>query len=298
LLLIAPTGVYYGRVKRGIDTILASETQADRTRVRVVLIVGQEWLRTEPGYAAKFVDPLRDHIVKTWRDELGLDIICDQVDLPMEKEENLTGYLLKELFNFFEVCRTKQEEEAEAYIDLTSAPKEWQFAAISVSNFFPNLELYYVKPEHGKSTVEYRPEEVSDQGLPKVETVRAGEPRPPLPRWMEPRDARGSPNLHHALFQTIFELAREKAADPSKVQALSDVLVPIEQEPGLREYRKRFPADLDGETRSKLQVDEALQRHISRLLTDVSPYRLFDRRAKSVKMTLRGAMLGEALFKQ
>jgi len=296
-----PTGAYTERVKKGIDTILASETQVDRTKVRAVLVVGQEWLQNERNYAMKFVDPLKSHVEKTWGQELGLDIVCEQENLPMESEENLTGYLLKELFNFFTVSGTKKEgeqDDAEAYIDLTSAPKEWQFAAISVSNFFPNLELYCVKPARPKTTDQYRHEEITDPGLPKLETVRAGEPRLPLPRWMQQKDAKENVNLHYTLFQTIFELARSKAVDSSKVEALSNALVPIEEEDGLSEYRNRFPKDLDENTKSKLQNDEALQRHITRLLTDVGPYRLFQRKGKSVRMTLRGAMLGQALFQK
>ncbi|MGA2240308.1 MAG: hypothetical protein ABSG74_13970 [Candidatus Bathyarchaeia archaeon] len=327
LLVIAPTGGYTGRVKRGLDTVLASETKvaAPETKVQVVLVIGQEWLQMDQKYREKFVQPVKEHVLATWKETVGLDLVCEEIELPMENEEYLTGWLLARLYDFYESFQDQEKQqgqveegepeeeevedeeevevagEAEAYIDLTSAPKEWQFAAINVSNFFPNLELYYIKRKNRPTPEEYVGQD-KDEGLPKLETVRAGVARPPLPRWIMPKDLKGTPNLHYVLFQTIFEMAEtiatQKKTDTGEQVALDRISVPIlEIRKGLLEYRKRFPDDLDKKTKTKFESDSALQRHISRLLTDVAPYRLFERTGtRSIRMTSRAVMLGQALF--
>jgi len=287
LLIIAPTGIYAGRVKKGIDLVIGRETEVEETKVRVILVAGENWIQSEP-YKAKFVDKLKDYVLATWKEKGKLDITCDCTVLPVDREEYLTGWLLKQLSDFFE----SSPREAEVFVDLTSAPKEWQLAAMNVVNFFPRVEAYYVKPSYERQPKDYDQEEIDDEGHPKLETVRTGEPRQPLPHWIEPMD-RGEPNLQFLLFKAIFRLAKSMAAE--KKLDLDKVLVPIEEERGLEEYKSVLPEKLRKD--QKFVDYSRLRKSISKYLTSVEPFRLFEVKAKSVRMTLRAVMLGQALFK-
>jgi len=296
LLIVAPTGIYTGRVRRGIDLVLAN--QADKkTKVRVILIAGHDWIQSDSSYKANYVDKLTDYVLTTWKQEEGLDIVCDDMELPMENEEYLTGWLLAELSLFYKTSRG----EAEAFIDLTSAPKEWLFAAINVLNFFPKLELYYVKPKFKKLPKQYRKSERMDEGSPRLETVRSGEARPPLPQWISPQNEKGELNVHYFLFKTIFELAQSIAANKGLnfPNGLSQVWVPIEEESGLQEYRQRLDKKrLPREFQETIDDDSRLMRSIGKHLDAVEPFRLFEHKRHSVRMTFRATMLGQVLFQE
>lgn len=287
LLVIAPTGIYSGRVRKGIDAMVGSETEATKTKVRVILVAGENWIRSDESYRAKFVDELKEYVLATWK-RIGYDIVCDVEVLPMD-EEYLTGWLLKELSAFFK----GSPSNADAYVDLTSAPKEWIFAAINVLNFFSKVELYYIKPLLDRQPKDYSETEIKDEGHPKPETVRVGEAREPLPHWIQPRDGE-KPNFQYLLFQTIFRLGKtialEQNLDPSK--ALDKVWIPIEEERGLDEYRQVLPEKF----REKFLDDSTLRKSVSKFLNAVEPFRLFEVKGKSVRMTLRATMLGQTLF--
>jgi len=290
LLILAPTGIYTGRVKKGIDLVLGSQIKAEETKVGVILVAGENWIQSE-SYKREFVDKLKNYVLLTWKERGKLDITCDCMVLPMDKEEYLTGWLLKELFDFFETSGV----EAEVFIDLTSAPKEWLFAVMNVLNFFPRAEAYYVKPAYERKPADYDKKEIDDEGHPMLETVRTGEPRQPLPHWIEPIHRR-TPNLQYLLFQTIFSLAKsiapERKLDPSK--ELDKVWVPIEERSGLDKYRAVLPGKL---RKDPMFLDDTrLKKSISKYLSSVEPYRLFEVRGKSVRMTLRAVMLGQRLF--
>ncbi len=294
LLLIAPIGVYLGRVRTGIDLVLAGQTKAKTTKVRVILAAGENWINeVDPSgksYKREFVDTLKDYVLRTWRDEAQVDIVCDSVVLPWEDEEYLAGWLLKVLSDFFGSSRA----QAEAFIDLTSAPKEWQLATIDVSNFFANMELYYVKPKMKKGPFQYAYEEVEDKGHPRLETVRTSVPRQPLPQWLNVKDDNEEPNVQYILYKTIFELAKNQVTSEQQDSAdeLAKVWVPLEQEAYLNEYRKRLRETLGSTDRDATH----LKKSISKYLTSVEPFRLFEVRGKSVRMTLRAAMVGQSLF--
>ena len=288
-LVIVPVGTYFGRIRKGVDIIIGSRTDVG-AKVRVILVTDETWIQSYVSYKTEFVDKLKDYILSIWKKELGSDIICDSVSLPMNDEEYLTGWLLNELSIFFKTGR------GEAFIDLTSAPKEWTFATINVLNFFPRVELYYVKPMHERGPKDYAKGEIEDEGHPKLETVRIGEVRQPLPRWVEPKTDMGELNIQYILFKTIFRLAQSKARqrglNPSK--DLNKVWVPIGEERSLREYRSSLPQKLRGSGRFSDYAN--LKKSISRHLTDVEPYNLFEVKGKAVRMTLRATMLGQALF--
>jgi len=293
LLVIAPTGIYTGRVRRGIDLVLGSETKATETKVRVILVSGQSWIQSDPSYKTEFVDKLKDYTLQTWKQTAGLDIVCEDVALPISNEEHLTGWLLKELSAFFKTSRG----EAEAFIDLTSASKEWLLAAMNVFNFFPKVELYYVKPMRERRPSDYYKSdrsEIEDEGHPKLETVRIGYAREPLPHWTTPKDEKGKMNIQYLLFQTIFRLAQSIAAKRGidSLEELDKVWVPIEEDYGLTEYRRSLPKNLRG----KFLDDSTLRKSISKHLTAVESFRLFEVKGKSIRMTIRAMKLGQTLF--
>jgi len=297
LLVIAPVGIYVGRVRKGIDLVLGSQTKAKETKVKVILVSGQNWIQSDQSYKAQFVDKVKDYVLGTWKRTGELDIVCDDVILPIDEEEYLTGWLLKELSAFFKAS----PGEAEAFIDLTSAPKEWQLATINVLNFFPRIELYYVKPKYERQPKDYDKTEIEDEGHPKLQTVRTGEARQPLPYWTEPTTDKRELNIQYLLFETIFRLAQsiavEKGLDPLK--ELHKVWVPIEERRGIDEYKHclekckhRLPREFHG----TLSDDSRLKKSVSKCLTAVDIFRLFEVKGKSVRMTLRAAMLGQTLF--
>ena len=72
-----------GRVIRGIDTVLGSETKAEKARARVVLVAGQNWIQKDKTYRAEFVDKLKSYVTKTWEQTPGLDIVCDDMVLSL-----------------------------------------------------------------------------------------------------------------------------------------------------------------------------------------------------------------------
>jgi len=291
LLIIAPIGIYLKRVKRGIDNVLFRQTALGETKVRVILVAGQDWIQTDLSYKTEFVDKLKDYVLSIWKQEAGLDVVCDVTVLPMDDEEYLTGWLLKELSLLFKTSGI----EAGAFVDLTSAPREWLFAAINVLNFFPNVELYYVKPMYRKSPKDYTESEIHDEGHPKLEVVRTSYGRQALRQWTEPKDHRGMPNLQYLLFRTIFrfaqKIAKEKALDPSR---LDEVWVPIKEQRGLEEYRSSIAKSF--RRNSSFSDDSRLRKSISKHLTIVEAFGLFEVKGKSVRITLRAVMLGQTLF--
>jgi len=270
--------------------VLGRQPEAKQTKVKVVLIAGQDWIERNQSYKANFVDKLRDYVLQTWKQTGEYDVVCEDAVIPLNEEEYLTGWLLKNLCAFFQTSRG----QAKAFIDLTSAPKEWLFAAINVSNVFSSVELYYVKPMSERTPSDYGEEDIKDEGYPRLQTVRTGGVRKPLLPWTKPTNEKGEANPQYLLFQTIFSLAQsiahEKGLDP--LEQLHEVWVPIEENSGLNEYKNRLPSKL----LKQFVDDAALKKSVSKHLTAVDMFKLFVVKRKSVKMTLRAAMLGQALF--
>jgi len=285
-IVAVPVGVHIGRIRKGIDMIIASRANVG-TKVRVILVANQTWIQQDQSYKTEFVDKLKDYILTIWEKELGSGIICDNVSLPMDNEEYLTGWLLKELSIFFKT------DQGEAFIDLTSATKEWNFATLNILGFFPRVELYYVKPRYERGPKDYDVNEIEDEGHPKLETVRIGEAQRPLSHWIRPKGDSGEPNLPYLIFKTIFALAqsmaKERRLDPSR--ELDKVWVPIYE--ALDKY-KSLTQKLHQKSLSS--DNAALMKSISKYLTSVEPYRLFEVKGRGVRMTLRATMLGLALF--
>jgi len=287
LLIVAPVGAYRARVRTGLDIVTANNAERERSKVRVILVENAAWAQLDPSYKEKFEGPLKEHILSTWKEQ-EFNIECETVMLPLENEEYLDGWLLHTISNFFK----DNPKDSRVFVDLTSGPKEWQFAAINVSDFFEDLTLYYVKPVINTKPSDFAQEEVDDPGHPKVEIVRTG--RSILRRWTEPTDESGRPNLQFLLFKTIFELAGEKVPHSTGDLAgeLSEIPVPIEDVTFLKHYREQLPVQL----RSKFRYDPHLKKSISKLLTSVDLFRLFEKKGHCVRMTPRGAMLALSLF--
>jgi len=289
LIVIAPVGAYKGRVLTGIDLVLGSQAAAT-TRADVVLVVSNEWAQ-DPAYRKNLVDSVQQRVIDTWKREAGLDIRCKQVTLPIENEDHVAGWLLKELTLFFKTFKG----DAEAFVDLTSGPKEWHFAALNISDFFSNLELYYVRPSRRLQYEEYSPQQIEDRGLPRLEIVRGGHVQEPLPKWVASKGAGGTRNPQYLLYETIFQHAKRLVADKGStaIDQLSSVLIPIKGA-FLDEYRRV----LEQKRMPKFRDDAALMKSISKQFNAIMHLGLFERHGNSIRMTFRGAMLGQALFSE
>lgn len=282
LLIVAPTGVYSGRVRQGIDLIIGQYADKQKTKTGIDLIASANWA-ADPTYKAEFVEKVREHVMKTWKESAEYNVVCEDCVVSMEEEEFLTGWLLERVCKFF-----KTHDRARTFIDLTAGPKEWLMAAMNVANVFSKVELYNVAPKFKKGPGDYDKEEVNDPGIPKLDSVATSGVA--LARWVRPTDEDGKVNSQHQLFQTIFRMAQSLVSSKHSPQELTRVWVPIEEERGLEEYRASLPSG------SRKQDNSTFRKSISKNLTSVQPFRLFEIKGKSVRMTYRAAMLALALF--
>jgi hypothetical protein len=288
LLIVSPIGVYLERVKRGIDHVISSYASIPKsgvkptTKLRVILVAQPEWLNGDPEYEDKFVANITTHVLGGWTAE-GYDIECTCDYVSYDDEEHLVGWLLSRLGSFF-----KKNGKQMACIDLTAGPKEWQFAAINVAQYFPNLVFYNVKPKAVRKPSDYDPTEINDPGRPIIPVINLGEAA--YAAWVTPKNDAG---MHHqyVLFRTIFDIAREHASDPSSPTDLASVWVAINDADALGRYREAIQGQKD---------DPSLRKSISKHLTAVQPLRLFEVNTtkKHVRMTVRAAMLALSLFSQ
>jgi len=286
LLVIAPVGAYIGRVQSGIDRIL-SQNASPSTRVVVVLVVGSDWIAMDNAYKSSFVEPVRNHLLKTWQQE-KFQIECQVRELPLDEEDYVAGWLLGTISDFL----SSNPKDSPVHVDLTSGPKEWQFAAIDVSHFFSNLELYFVKSTIKRRPSDFPEEQIREQGHPKLQIVRTGQST--LRHWLEPADEKyGQPNQPYVLFKAVLEFALAKTPRSTQdAEELTRILVPVEADDFIRHYRELLPSELE----SRLRDDSDLKRSISKLLSSVEMFKLFEREGRSVRLTIKGAMLGLSLF--
>jgi hypothetical protein len=290
ILLIAPVGAYTGRVKTGIDSVISGESRRGKTRIIVKLVAGEDWMQ-DPNYRTDFAEKLQKEITKTWKTDYP-DITCEIVELPMKSEQYLSGWLLGESSRFLQ-----QDILGSVFIDLTSGPREWEFAAIDTTNFFESVEVYYIKATNQKSPSKYG-RDALDHGNPKRETVRTGESR--LIEWLTPKAANGDLNFQFELFRFIYNWAKE-IVKPTTQEKLWDVNIPIETDAGLTKYRDAFRART-GTFRKPIPIpkdNDKLQKSISKYIAKVDMFKLFVRTSKksrSIRLTQKGAMLAESLF--
>jgi hypothetical protein len=295
LLILAPTGVYTGRVKHGIEMVIGQYADKSETKIRVLLVAGTDWIKLDQTYKAKFVDKLKDEIMATCKDEKEYNIQCDDIELSFEREEYVSGWMLKELCAFF----TGDENNPKmGFIDTTGGPKEWWIAALHAVHFFSPVEVYTVRPYKQKKPSDYDQSEVDDPGFSKLEMNPPAEAI--LNDWVRPEKIGGKEgeiNDEYYLFKTIYVLARRKAG--ASADALTKAWVDIEQDAEYREYVRILPKD----KAKKFHNESAGKKSISVYLTTVAPYGLLEvkekaKKKKSVRLTPMGAMLAVELFRK
>jgi len=261
-----------------------------RTKIRVVLVAQEDWVRADPKYDEQFVQFIKTDVLGTWQEKLRFNLDCEVVVLPFDKEGHVTGWLLKRLLVFF-----KEQNEGFVFVDLTAAPTEWLFAALTASQFFENVNVYSVKSSAPLRPSDYSETEINDRGIPRLELNSMRQAS--LNAWITPADTKGKSNDQFFLFKTIYDLAKSKAGD-SSAEALTRIWIDIGRDDEIKAYKSSLPHE------RSIRFDNnfsALKKSASIYLDAVAPYRLFDvrehrRSGKSVRMTERGAMLGTELF--
>jgi hypothetical protein len=286
MLILAPTGVYTGRVKQGIDLVIGRYAQKSRTNIKVELVPTENWVG-DLEYKARFVESIRDYVMTTWKEAAGYNITCEAIPLQMDEEEILGGWLLKHVCDFF-----KASVGRSVHIDLTAGPREWMLAAMNVASFFEKVELYYIKPKSQKYPKDYSEAQASDPGIPKLDILATSST---LSKWVTPKDEEGEANAPYILFNTIFEMAKH-ASHGSSANELAKVWVPIEEDNEIIEYKEHLPESLRVAASDRVKEYSTYRKSISKYLNAIQSFRLFEGKGKSVRMTYRGAMLGISLF--
>jgi len=282
ILIIAPVGAYWKRVLSGIKMVIGKHCQRGKTELHIFLVIDSKW--DDPKYTEECVQPLKkEYSEDPWVSEFP-KYKCETVTLDVENENDNTAWLLEKLLSFL-----KKGPKRKAFIDLTSAPREWLFSSFYVSNFFSNVEFYFVKSKRKKSPSEYSDEAKTDEGLPP-DYVLKGELKPPLSWWLEPRGRkrRRKPeeNVQYKVFRLMCEIASEKKAKLSELPELT-----IDEE----ELAKRAKAQIP--YYKKYDVEGVL-RSISRHLTDVDRFELFRRVGKrGIAVNRRAIALMQVLFR-
>jgi len=198
----------------------------------------------------------------------------------------------------------KKTKNSLACIDLTSAPREWLFVAMDISPFFDNVEFYDVAPTRRSVPADFSLAERTDAGT-LVRIVQGGRLSPPLRYWLQPNDEQGYPNEHYILFQAIWELTEEKKRSPQfgeiierfrtrfvEVCDKSLINSRIRKPTGARHTGPSLGTRIE---RFARMGTSDLMRKISRYLTDVQQYGLFEE-AERFKLTDKGLTLAKALF--
>lgn len=271
VLIIAPVGAYVGRVKKGIEGAMARGC-GEKTSVHVVLVLGSRWAKD-----STYLD-LTQPLITTFENKQYQDVYprysCKVETLDIEDEDSCTIFLVQRLASLF----SGRYGDSAAYVDLTSAPKEWVLACISVANFFDFLYLYYVKPKNPKVFSDYK-NEIDDEGLP-FELVKQGFQARELSDWL----TRGTERwrLFHLLCQiTVNTSAERKKPLNESVIEVSRVVAEAPR------FIKRWAKKGEGGKR----------RGLGKYLNAIEKHRLFIRVGKNyIRMTDLGLALGRGLF--
>lgn len=258
--------------------MIISRSCPPNTEVHVCLVVGKKWVDHDPKYVPKCVKPLEQAFAKeTWESEFpNYDCQIEYLD-PEDKEQN-TLWLLERLLSFF-----KEGPNRRAFVDLTSAPREWVYSAFDVSSFFSNLKFYYVKSARTKLPSQYDVPEKMDQGT-VLDYPVSGSLEPPLSRWLRPyeEDAKEE-SVQYQILKLMYEMALEQKKDLSDLQELT-----ID---GLR-LAERARSDLPYYEGTPL---EDVQKGMTRYMRDIDRFEIFKRR-KPIIVGRRGIVLMRGLF--
>jgi len=279
VLIVAPVGAYWKRVQNGIRMIISAHCRPRKTDVYLFLVVDSKWAQGDPKYIEECVQPLqKEYGGDPWASEFP-KYNCETVYLDPENKDENTLWLLDKLLSFF-----KKGPNRRAFVDLTSAPREWVYSAFHISNFFSDVDFYFVKSGRKKFPSEYSHEEKTDEGM-FPEYVLRGSLTPPLFRWLRPRDEEGKENIQHKLFKLIYQIASEKKA---KILDLPELTISIKE---LAERAK------DQISYYKTMPLEDAEKSISRYLTDIDRLDLFKRVSKTTIVANRKVIvIMQALF--
>jgi len=310
ILIIAPVGAYIGRVRKGIDYIMIGHAN-EKANLQLRLIVSEEYSKEDPNYQEDFVKKLVGWIEASWK----LTFPQTRVDIDYLKitdRDRCTFWLIETLASFF----IKNPDRSKVFIDLTSAPREWFFVAMDICTMFDNVEFYNVPPTKRSVPSDFIAER-EDMGT-VVENVKTGMLSPPLRYWIYPKDEDGYPNEHHVLLQVMWRLATATSQEePPQFKDLvsikeADVAAHFKErcleayeaaskdigEGGISGRKRDIKKELD-EKRRKLagMALEHVKKAVSRYLTDIEPYQLFNKVLGMYEFTEKGATMAKVLFR-
>jgi len=270
-------GAYYRRVLSGIKMVVSANCRPARTEVDLRLVVDSKWAKDDPRFVKECVEPLKNMFsADVWALEFP-NYRLETVYLDLENEDENTLWLLNNLLSFF-----KKGPNRRAFVDLTSAPRDWLYSAFYVSNFFSDTVFYYVKPARSKSPAEYSLQEMTDEGTVSKYPIRA-QLTPPLSRWLRPREENSKENnIQYEIFRLIYQIASENL-DISKSQEIEISLEQLAQRAKTLPYYRGKPL-------------EDVWKGMSRYFTDIDRFGLFKRFGKMIVTNRKGIVLMRSLF--
>jgi hypothetical protein len=284
-MIIAPVGAYWNRVRTGIKMMISGHCKLKKTHVQVCLVVGSNWAKTDPNYLEEIVKPLQQEFDSgLWATEFPT-FACETLDVNPENQDEDTIWLLEKLLSFF-----KSHERGEAFVDLTSAPREWVYSAFYVSSFFSKLQFYFVKSGQTKSPSQYSSDEKKDEGK-VTEYVLSGALMPPLSCWLRPEEpsqegkrGKAKDNCQYKILKIIYEIASEG----KDLSLLQEVSVPIDDvikraKESIPRYKEKAPSDVE--------------KAISRFLTDIDRFHIFRREVGCIVASRKAIVVMLQLFK-
>jgi len=270
-LIIAPVGAYIGRVKRGIEYALGAATIPKRTRVKIILVSSNSWLEQDQGYKDA-IKSLRNSFDPESFKGVYPSFQCDEAQVAVDSLESSSVWLLKTLAPFFDA----NGERGRAYVDLTSAPKEWLFACNYVRSFFADVHFYYVRGKR-ENFQDFTEQQRMDEGS-AAEMVDLGGPNEILRYWITPNDHR------YELLKAICTLVSTKAKKSKKS--------PLEIWVDIAEVADEWKVKSDGTSPRPEDAIRSLGKHFAQ----IDQWNLLARTPKTVRLTDRGLTLGLALF--
>jgi len=271
ILIVAPVGAYFSRVKNGVRWAVGrTDVSSRKAEVRIIFVLARTWA-AEPDYKTdmkhlteEFSSPELAAQFKQFKVE------CETIDI--DDETSCTVWLVRTLGPFL-----RSGSDVAAFIDMTSAPKEWIFACHYVAEFFDRICFYYVKSSKPKMPKDFSKEEREDIGA-FPETVILSGPDPDLAKWI-------NESTHNwKLFKCICdEIIKEykKGKRP-----ILDTAVPIGPQSEIAGTWKNI---------ANCSTESDAQRSISKLIYSIEKFGLFVEEVGTIRLSPRGYALGLAL---
>jgi len=300
LLIVSPVGAYLGRVKNGIGYALNLHGNRNAD-IQLRLIVSEEYSKADPNYEREFVDTLSEWIEQYWKKSYP-QMTVGRRYLPVKDRNRCKYWLIEQLCLFF---REKRKDSL-ACVDLTSAPREWFFAAMDICPFFDRVQLYNVPPATRSVPSDFLKDEREDPGT-IVEDVMSGSLTLPLKYWLHSVDEQGIPTEHHVLFRTLWELATRKeqpyrsdeVSDKFKTNCLKAYCDALDRVKGWADTTKK-PEMLRelSKRKKKLEAMErgGIKKKTSRYFSDIKTYQLFTEVQGKYELTETGMTLAKVMF--